>query len=354
MRQPLFSVVVPVYKTQEAMLRKCFDSLVQQDCRDLEIIAVEDGSPDGCGLICDEYSRRYGNFLVIHKENGGVSSARNTGLDAATGKYIAFCDADDYVESDLFSRLEEVVKSDESLDLVLFRFVQERPDGTLLEEPPKPTDTPLPSSFDAALYVAAAQEYLIGIQGLLYEVPWGKIWRRAYLLEHNLRFPEGIAFREDNIFAINALSFDPNASLLDYAAYHWVIHQESATRHFKYAEMLYPATLNRMRKDICSYYQGEQRDCLLEATNSMAKVLLREGAAVSFEHPDSTYSMKQAAEIYRQLDEGLGRPYAGTCSRDLSGKREKLLGSLLRNRHYKSAILAPKAWQRLKQLIRRS
>ena len=94
---PTISVIVPVYNV-EPYLRRCVDSILVQTFTDFELILVDDGSPDNCGAICDEYAQLDDRIRVIHKKNGGVSSARNKGLDAAQGKYVMFCDSDDWVE----------------------------------------------------------------------------------------------------------------------------------------------------------------------------------------------------------------------------------------------------------------
>ncbi len=104
MSTPLISVIVPVYKV-EPYLRKCLDSIVRQAYTNLQIILVDDGSPDGCGAICDEYAASDPRMTVIHKENGGVSSARNAGLAAAKGEWIGWVDPDDWIESDMFAYL---------------------------------------------------------------------------------------------------------------------------------------------------------------------------------------------------------------------------------------------------------
>lgn len=98
------SVIVPVYKV-EPYLRKCLDSIVNQTYRNLEIILVDDGSPDNCGAICDEYAAKDNRITVIHKENGGVSSARNAGLDKASGDWIGWVDSDDWIELDMYEYL---------------------------------------------------------------------------------------------------------------------------------------------------------------------------------------------------------------------------------------------------------
>lgn len=114
---PLISVIVPIYKV-EAYLHECVDSILCQTYRNLEIILVDDGSPDGCGSICDEYAAKDGRVKVIHKANGGVSSARNAGLAAVTGALIAFVDGDDYVAPNLYERLYGVMAGDPRLDVV--------------------------------------------------------------------------------------------------------------------------------------------------------------------------------------------------------------------------------------------
>lgn len=101
---PKISVIVPVYKV-EAYIHRCIDSIINQTYRDLEIILVDDGSPDNCGKICDEYAVTDKRVRVIHKKNGGVSSARNTGIDIATGEYLSFVDSDDFVDTHLYERL---------------------------------------------------------------------------------------------------------------------------------------------------------------------------------------------------------------------------------------------------------
>lgn len=100
----MVSVIVPIYNVEQ-FLRKCVDSILAQSYKNLEIILVDDGSPDGCGEICDTYVKLDSRIKVIHKKNGGLSDARNAGLDAATGDLIAFVDSDDWVEADYIQSL---------------------------------------------------------------------------------------------------------------------------------------------------------------------------------------------------------------------------------------------------------
>ena len=104
--KPLISVIIPVYNV-EKYIKRCLDSVINQTYENLEIILVDDGTPDNSGVICDEYAKKDERIKVIHKENGGLSSARNAGLDIAKGEYISFIDSDDYISDNFIERLYE-------------------------------------------------------------------------------------------------------------------------------------------------------------------------------------------------------------------------------------------------------
>lgn len=111
------SVIVPVYKV-EKYLSDCVESILAQTHMDLEIILVDDGSPDRCGVMCDEYAKRDNRVRVIHKENGGLSDARNAGLAVCTGDYIGFVDSDDYIAPDMYETLADFAEK-EDLDVAM-------------------------------------------------------------------------------------------------------------------------------------------------------------------------------------------------------------------------------------------
>lgn len=109
-REETISVIVPVYKV-EALLTRCVDSILGQTYERLEVILVDDGSPDGSGKLCDAYAQKDPRVRVIHKENGGLSSARNAGLDVATGEYIAFVDSDDWLVPEAYEWMLEAMRA---------------------------------------------------------------------------------------------------------------------------------------------------------------------------------------------------------------------------------------------------
>ena len=120
---PKVSVIVPIYKA-ESYLYKCIDSLLTQKLADIEILLIDDGSPDGSGMICDEYARKDSRVKVFHKSNGGVASARQCGLDHACGEYVIHADPDDWVESDMLQSLYEKAV-EEDADMVICDFYYE-------------------------------------------------------------------------------------------------------------------------------------------------------------------------------------------------------------------------------------
>ena len=119
---PLVSVIVPIYKVERYLVR-CLDSIVNQTYRNLEIILVEDGSPDNCGAICDDYARLDERIRVIHQENRGLSAARNAGLDIMSGEYLMFVDSDDWISLDAVQVLYDRMMADGS-DMVLGGYIK--------------------------------------------------------------------------------------------------------------------------------------------------------------------------------------------------------------------------------------
>lgn len=109
----LISVIVPIYNV-EKYLQKCVDSIINQTYKNLEIILVDDGSPDNCPKMCDDYAEKDSRIKVVHKENGGLSDARNVGMEVATGEYVSFIDSDDYISLDFYETLLETIVDNDS------------------------------------------------------------------------------------------------------------------------------------------------------------------------------------------------------------------------------------------------
>ncbi len=184
---PLFSVIIPVYKVEQ-YLHQCVDSVLVQDFEDFEIILVDDGSPDNCPQICDEYAAKDKRVKVIHKENGGLSDARNFGIDAATGSYLMFLDSDDYWNDSFFLYgLSEIINNQPKIEIVNFgwqkyfqnenRFLDDKRNFSILQEGQISNSDFISRLLGNDLFVASA---------------WNKCVRRQFILQNNLYFNKGI------------------------------------------------------------------------------------------------------------------------------------------------------------------
>lgn len=135
MRDFLISIIVPVYNVEQ-YLPRCVDSLINQTYQNLEIILIDDGSPDRCGEICDEYARKDNRIIVAHKPNGGLSDARNKGLDIAKGEYVMFVDSDDWIDRDTCKTVVNLADSNQS-NIVIFGVRNVYDSGKIEVFPPK-------------------------------------------------------------------------------------------------------------------------------------------------------------------------------------------------------------------------
>ena len=195
---PLVSIVVPVYKV-EKYLERCINSLISQTLSDVEIILVDDGSPDNCPALCEKWASKDERIKVVHKQNGGLSSARNAGMAIATGKYIGFVDSDDDVESDMYQRMYETMEK-EKVDFVMADYLRIPEDGksflkTLDIDGGRYNKDAIRKKIFPQLIMGENLEY-----GPLLSV-WHCLYRTAFLRKHNLKFDEEVRWSEDNIFS---------------------------------------------------------------------------------------------------------------------------------------------------------
>ncbi|MCI9583800.1 MAG: glycosyltransferase [Clostridium sp.] len=183
----MISVVIPVYKV-EKFLPQCMDTLLKQSYHDMDIILVDDGSPDSCGAICDEYARRDARIRVVHRKNGGLSAARNSGIDIATGEYITFIDSDDFLLPGILEHAVELAGR-EGADMVSWRHIRCGEDQT-------PEDIFISNEGGIVRRFEDAQEkmkyFLAGQE--IGTVAWGKLYRTA--LFSDIRYPVG-KYHED-------------------------------------------------------------------------------------------------------------------------------------------------------------
>lgn len=189
----MISVIIPVYNV-EKYLCECIDSVLGQTYQDYEVILVDDGSTDSSGTICDKYAETNSRIKVIHRKNGGLSEARNTGFDAANGEYIYFLDSDDYIRADALERMYEASKKTNAdiyfFEAEVFYDDKENVDNSVLYE--RKSDYGTISSGKAAKKMMLENEF--------YTVVYLHLYRRQFLIENKIRFYPGI-LHEDNLFS---------------------------------------------------------------------------------------------------------------------------------------------------------
>ncbi len=265
---PTISVIVPVYNA-EKYLHTCMDSILNQTFSDFELILVDDGSPDRCGSICDEYATRDTRVKVIHKKNGGVSEARNVGLDCAKGKYISFIDPDDWVEKDLLQETLDFSRKT-GTDIVCFevcevgrdkKHVQYRFDGEQV--------------FEAK---DALEKILIDI---IDNSPCNKIYKKE--VWNDVRFPAGRRF--EDVATIYKTFY--NAEKIGYIKkyyYNYLKHEGSAIALSFDAQRRYECFLGYKER-----YEFSQKHC-------------REA-----EEKCKMFAVKAAVSVFTALEAGRGR-----------------------------------------------
>ena len=208
------SVIVPIYNTGK-YLNRCIDSILAQTFTDFELLLIDDGSTDNSGVICDEYAANDTRVKVFHKENGGVSRARNLGIDSAQGEYLSFIDSDDYIRPTMY---EELIKIAGKFNVDLVCSDIEQNGKVLLNKTPSLRkidkqeihDTVLPYfTFNDTLGTGAYTTMLI---------------RRSVLNENKVRFYEDFAFQEDTMFMINVYANISSMYYLPKTFYEYTTH----------------------------------------------------------------------------------------------------------------------------------
>lgn len=238
MTMPKVSVIVPVYNT-EKYLKRCLDSLVNQTLTDIEIILVDDGSRQACASLCDELSNTDPRITVIHKQNGGLGFARNTGIEAANGEYIGFVDSDDYVEPSMYETLYRAATK-ENADLALsgICFVG----GNTFSQ----TNDILPKSYFSSETIFKDEtitQLLLGVVGALPHEPddsrYGvsvckNIFKNALINEHQLRFlSEREILSEDTLFMVEYIKHTTRAVGVPGAYYCYCRNEDSLSKSYK-------------------------------------------------------------------------------------------------------------------------
>lgn len=217
------SIIVPVYKA-EKYLERCIESLLNQTYTNIEVILVNDGSPDRCPLICDNYKLKDNRIRVIHSENNGQSIARNRGIDISTGEYICFVDADDVLVNNAIESLILLVNKN-NYDIVCGNYYIVKDQKNKL---PKAS-----YSFGEINKYGTKEEkkrYDLFKTSSLFGYVWGKLYKSSFIHENKLRFQESKdIFMEDALFNLKAFSYQPKYLLTNDIVYYYYIYNSSTS-----------------------------------------------------------------------------------------------------------------------------
>lgn len=239
---PEVSIIVPVYDV-EAYLPRCINSILSQTFTNFELILIDDGSPDNCGKICDEYAKKDSRIHIIHKANGGVASARNAGLDFATGKYIAFCDSDDSWNNTLLENVCSCFKN-HAVDCVAYGYNTIESNTVIRTK-----------HFQPGFFSLCTHEEKLYFLSNIYEHGW-EIWNRAFsrdVIERNqLRFiTESRNYAEDMCFVLSYMLYSRGMVCIEDAYYNYYIRDNSIMH-----KNVNPMWINELNEVSFAFYQN--------------------------------------------------------------------------------------------------
>lgn len=209
------SIIVPVYNV-EKYIEKCIDSLINQTLKDIEIILIDDGSTDRSGLLCDQLAKQDNRIKVIHKENSGVSSARNLGLDNAEGEYVGFVDPDDWCETDMFEQMY-TLGSQSNADAIICGYYHENGNEKSIE---------IPKMKGVISSKHALYQCIKGIGHGYFTSVWNKLIKRKAI--GNILFNEKYTISEDEMFIVELFPLLKDIFIVDKPLYHWIERESGA------------------------------------------------------------------------------------------------------------------------------
>lgn len=296
------SVIVPIYKV-ENYLHRCVDSIINQTYTNLEIILVDDGSPDNCPMICDEYAKKDSRIRVVHKKNGGLSDARNAGLDIATGEYIMFIDSDDFVDTEMMgSMMRNMI--DDNVDMVVcnIKYVYEDREVVKYNQSDRILDR-----------YEAMEEYLK--DGVVQAVAWNKLYKKSLI--NNMRYKVGKT-NEDEFFTYKIVDKTEKIYYNSRPFYNYIQRDssimgkysikrldgvEASYERLNFIKKKYPTLYEKEKKtfvNLCIYsYQMILREPNLDKDKQGRKTLNNYRKKIKFNKTElKNYSYKDKLKIY--------------------------------------------------------
>lgn len=229
-----FSIIVPVFKVPYLLLRNSIESIINQSYQNLDIILVDDGSPDDCGKICEEYAKKDSRIRVIHQENCGLSVVRNVGVEAAQGEWISFVDGDDWIEKNTYEKAASLIENNGDLYDVIawdgyadFSKTNRKPIN-FFGEISKLGMTSLHERIDSVM----PEYHKAGFRLALFDVTWARVYRRSTLVDNQITNIPGLKRAQDLIFNLEVFEFAKGVYYENISLYHYSMHEEAATKKY--------------------------------------------------------------------------------------------------------------------------
>lgn len=327
----MFSFIVPIYRVPEKDLRQCIESLINQDMDKYEIILIDDGSPDKCGEICDEYKHMSEKITVIHKENEGVSVARNVGIEHSKGKYIIFVDGDDCIFTNSLGKIAKILEKS-SADISLFKY-----STTSYIERKKTSGkvSKIENKQDVKRGIIAMEELY---EDVCLGSPWAKIFRRDFIKANNISYVPGIVKAQDRVFMLTCLKYQCSLQLVDYMFYFYNTGNGSSVCQ-KYNEKIFENLLKTGAK-IEEIIDGEN---FSDDIDKMYLQFLKEVIWINVLHKDNPKSISENVAYLTNVAENSRMQQALTvCDKMQQGKFAKVFYGLIRKKKYRSIVLIGK------------
>lgn len=267
MDNPKISVIVPVYNVEQ-YLHRCIDSILAQTFTDFEVLLIDDGSTDNSGKICDEYAKKDKRIRVFHKKNGGVSAARNCGIDFSKGELIYFVDSDDWLKQNC---LQNIITNIVDVDFLVFSYTWIFYDGSTR------TVTPKEMKIEG---IDKIEDFILHIRHNntkenMFGYPWNKVFKREIVKHYNIKFEEGLHYCEDEIFVLSYCLKIKKAKSISTALYcHWLRNDSLSYQNLQYSEWMYLVScIDKLipwlnNENLVQEYQSWRFQIFLNACNS--------------------------------------------------------------------------------------
>jgi len=297
---PKVSIIVPVYKT-EKYIEQCIQSLINQTYQDIEIILVNDGSPDKSGEICDRYANEYPLLItVIHQKNQGTSVARNSGIAASSGEWIAFADSDDWMEPELIEKLLLVAESTQC-DICISGYVTNHPKTSVPSEFIQLNGYQLTDRDKFRLFVdVLSTRKLEGAgEAVFIGRPYSKLYRKSFLEINNIWFSQNVAVSQDSLFNMYAIQLSSKTILCEGAYYQYRIHETQTTQRYNGKALL---SAEKLLKEVrifaeSFYFDGEE----ISVYDARAVQSLLRTVSLMYMAKDAPYSPHQRIRGIREV-----------------------------------------------------